>query len=71
MLQIGSYQDGHEGKTIMIALIGEGMSNSEIGRRFGRSECAVRYVKNAPAALGNGTAPEMKRGTGRNKKTKP
>ena len=69
MLQIGSYQDGHEGKTIMMALIGEGMSNSEIGRRFGRQECAVRYVKNAVATLVNGTTTERKGGTGRNKKT--
>ena len=58
-------------KTIMMTLIGEGMSNSEIEIRFGRSECAVRYVKNAAAALVNGTALERKSGTGRNKKTLP
>ena len=47
------------------------MSNSEIGIRFGSAECAVLYVKNAAATLGNDTAPERKRGTGRNKKTQP
>ena len=56
-------------KTIMMALIGEGMSNIEIGRRFGRWKCAARCVKKAPAVLGNGTPPEKKRATGRNKKT--
>lgn len=40
-----------EEKSKVLALVEEGLSNREVARRLGRSEGAVRYVRNAAAAL--------------------
>lgn len=58
-------------KSMVMALVGEGLSNREIGRKLGRSESAVRRVKKAAAMLGTAAAPERKKGTGRKRKTHP
>ncbi|MPD02899.1 hypothetical protein E2C01_098508 [Portunus trituberculatus] len=57
-------------KSIIMTLVGEALSNREIGRKL-RSEAAVRGIKKAAAVLGTGAAPERKKGTGRKRKTQP
>lgn len=56
-----------EEKSKVLSLIGEGLSSSEVARRIGRLERAVRYVRKAAATLGTGTTPGRKVGTGRRK----
>lgn len=58
-----------EEKAKVMALVAEGLSNREIGRRLGRSNTAVRRVKQAAATLGTTSAPHRKKGTGRKRKT--
>ena len=58
-------------KSMVMALVGEGLSNREIGRKLRRSESAVRRIKKAAAVLGTGAVPERKKGTGRKRKTHP
>ncbi|MPC33539.1 hypothetical protein E2C01_026893 [Portunus trituberculatus] len=57
-------------KSMVMALVGEGLSNREIGRKL-RSESVVRRIKKAAAVLGTGAVPERKKGTGRKRKTHP
>ncbi|KAK4304118.1 hypothetical protein Pmani_023923 [Petrolisthes manimaculis] len=58
-----------EEKTIVLALVREGLSNREIAKRTKRSEKSVRRVKIAANALGTGATPMRKKGTGRKRKT--
>ncbi|MPC18825.1 Transportin-3 [Portunus trituberculatus] len=58
-------------KSMIMALVGEGLSNREIGRKLRRSESAIRRTKKAAAVLGSGAVPERKKGTGRKRKTHP
>lgn len=56
-------------KSVVLALVREGLSNREIGRKIGRSEAAVRRVKRAASASGTSATPCRKPGSGRPKKT--
>lgn len=68
---MGPTKLNNDEKIKVMTLVGEGLSNREIGRRLRRSEAAVRRIKKAAAVLGTDEAPERKKGTGRKRKTDP